>query len=177
MLRLIGIAATGASISNSATVAQNNPTLRNNLKVVIDAVGLGQRTVEILGGMDRLNANSAAVRHFGSSGRPAVKFLGALERRVRCVGGLRLLQGRRPAHGQPFSRSSRRNHHGGARHRHDVRPGRARHRRGRRDRPDDRCRYTRLEQIHERHLKALPRPFRPQRNRRRRARRSEWRWP
>ncbi|AFL50749.1 hypothetical protein ABIE78_003459 [Sinorhizobium fredii] len=78
MLRLIGVAATGASISNSATVAQNNPTLRNNLKVVIDAVGLGQRTVEILGGMDHLNADSAAVKHFGSSSRPAVKFLGAL---------------------------------------------------------------------------------------------------
>ncbi|PKA43866.1 peptidoglycan-binding protein LysM [Rhizobium sullae] len=78
MLRLIGIAATGASVANSATVAQNNPTLRNDLKVVIDAVGLGQRTVEILGGMDRLNAGSAAVKHFGSSSRPAVKFLGAL---------------------------------------------------------------------------------------------------
>ncbi|AJD46078.1 LysM peptidoglycan-binding domain-containing protein [Rhizobium sp. SEMIA 4085] len=78
MLRLIGIAATGASVANSATVAQNDPTLRNDLKVVIDAVGLGQRTVEILGGMDRLNTDSAAVRHFGSSGRPAVKLLGAL---------------------------------------------------------------------------------------------------
>jgi len=49
MLRLVGLAATGASVANSATMAQNNPTLRNNLKVVIDAVGLGQRTVEILG--------------------------------------------------------------------------------------------------------------------------------
>ncbi|APG87273.1 hypothetical protein SAMCCGM7_pC0067 (plasmid) [Sinorhizobium americanum CCGM7] len=78
MLRLIGLAATGASVANSATAAQTNPTLRNNLKVVIDAVGLGQRTVEILGGMDHLNADSAAVRHFGSSSRPAVKFLGAL---------------------------------------------------------------------------------------------------
>ncbi|MQW85715.1 LysM peptidoglycan-binding domain-containing protein [Sinorhizobium saheli] len=78
MLRLIGVAATGASIANSATLAQSNPTLRNNLKVVIDAVGLGQRTVEILGGMDRLSADSAAVKHFGSSSRPAVKFLGAL---------------------------------------------------------------------------------------------------
>ncbi|APG93790.1 LysM peptidoglycan-binding domain-containing protein [Sinorhizobium americanum] len=78
MLRLIGLAATGASVANSATAAQTNPTLRNNLKVVIDAVGLGQRTVEILGGMDHLNADSAAVKHFGSSSRPAVKFLGAL---------------------------------------------------------------------------------------------------
>ncbi|WOS65771.1 LysM peptidoglycan-binding domain-containing protein [Sinorhizobium fredii] len=78
MLRLIGLAATGASVANSATMAQNNPTPRNNLKVVIDAVGLGQRTVEILGGMDHLNADSAAVKHFGSSSRPAVKFLGAL---------------------------------------------------------------------------------------------------
>jgi hypothetical protein len=78
MLRLIGLAATGASVANSATAAQTNPTLRNNLKVVIDAVGLGQRTVEILGGMDHLNSDSAAVKHFGSSSRPAVKFLGAL---------------------------------------------------------------------------------------------------
>ncbi|MEY9772456.1 hypothetical protein ABIA14_004797 [Sinorhizobium fredii] len=78
MLRLIGLAATGASVANSATAAQNNSTLRNNLKVVIDAVGLGQRTVEILGGMDHLNADSTAVKHFGSSSRPAVKFLGAL---------------------------------------------------------------------------------------------------
>ncbi|ASY65886.1 hypothetical protein SJ05684_b49040 (plasmid) [Sinorhizobium sojae CCBAU 05684] len=78
ILRLIGVAATGASLANSAATAQNNPTLRNSLKVAIDAVGLGQRAVEILGGMDHLDADSAAVRHFGSSSRPAVKFLGAL---------------------------------------------------------------------------------------------------
>ncbi|WP_028003616.1 LysM peptidoglycan-binding domain-containing protein [Sinorhizobium meliloti] len=78
MLRMVGLAATGASLANSATAAQNNPTLRNNLKVVIDAAGLGQRAVEILGGMDQLDAESAAVKHFGSSSRPAVKFLGAI---------------------------------------------------------------------------------------------------
>ncbi len=78
MLRLIGLAATGASVANSANAAQNTPNLRNNLKVVIDAVGLGQRTTELLGGMDLLRSDSTAVKHFGSSSRPAVKFLGAL---------------------------------------------------------------------------------------------------
>jgi len=78
LLRMVGVAATGATLSNSATNLQNDPTLKNGLKVVIDAVGLGQRTVEILGGMERIDADSAAVRHFGSSSKPAVKFLGAL---------------------------------------------------------------------------------------------------
>lgn len=78
MLRLIGLAATGASVANSANAAQNSPSLRSNLKVVIDAVGLGQRTTELLGGMDLLRSDSSAVKHFGSSSRPAVKFLGAL---------------------------------------------------------------------------------------------------
>lgn len=78
LLRMVGVAATGATLANSATNLQNDPTLKNGLKVVIDAVGLGQRTIEILGGMDRLDTDSAAVRHFGSSRTPAVKFLGAL---------------------------------------------------------------------------------------------------
>lgn len=78
LLRMVGVAATGATLSNSATNLQNDPTLKNGLKVVIDLAGLGQRSVEILGGMERIDPDSASVRHFGSSSRPAVKFLGAL---------------------------------------------------------------------------------------------------
>ncbi|PSH70205.1 peptidoglycan-binding protein LysM [Phyllobacterium brassicacearum] len=78
LLRMIGVAATGATLANSSTNLQNDPTLKNSLKVVIDVAGLGQRTVEILGGMERIDPESASVRHFGSSSRPAVKFLGAL---------------------------------------------------------------------------------------------------
>ncbi|MCR4264817.1 LysM peptidoglycan-binding domain-containing protein [Nitratireductor sp. ZSWI3] len=78
LLRTIGLAATGASLMNSTRIASEDPSLKNNLKIVIDASGIAQRSVEILSGMERINPQSQAAQHFGSSSRPAVKFLGVL---------------------------------------------------------------------------------------------------
>ncbi|WP_244467975.1 peptidoglycan-binding protein LysM [Nitratireductor soli] len=78
LLRTIGLAATGASFVNSTRVANDDASLKNNLKILIDASGIAQRSVEILSGMERINPQSQAAQHFGSSSKPAVKFLGVL---------------------------------------------------------------------------------------------------
>lgn len=78
ILRTIGLAATGASLVNSAGVAADDPSLKNELKVIVDAAGVAQRSTELLAGMDRIDADSFAARHFDRSAKPAVKFLGVL---------------------------------------------------------------------------------------------------
>lgn len=77
-LRTIGIAATGVSLFASARTAEANPTLKNQLKVLIDSAGLGQKTIELMEGLGALDSSSNSARVFGSSSKPAVKFLGVL---------------------------------------------------------------------------------------------------
>lgn len=78
LLRTIGVAATGASLFSSLGAAENNPSLKNNLKVLIDIAGLAQKTIELTEGFGALGSDSRSAQLFGSSSKPAVKFLGVL---------------------------------------------------------------------------------------------------
>lgn len=77
-LRTIGVAGTGVSLFASMGMAEANPNLKNNLKVLIDSAGLGQKTIELMEGLGVLGSDSRSAQVLGSSSKPAVKFLGVL---------------------------------------------------------------------------------------------------
>lgn len=75
LLRGVGLALAGTGFLASAARAIDDPTLKNNLKLIVDAAGLGQKGTELLIGLGRVDADSALGR-LGSSA--AGKFLGVL---------------------------------------------------------------------------------------------------
>lgn len=79
LLRFVGVAATGAGVANSAINLGDDASLENWLSAGIVAAGLSQRTIELFNGVGKISDDSAAVRHFGSSRRPAVKLLAGLD--------------------------------------------------------------------------------------------------
>jgi hypothetical protein len=81
ILRTIGVAATGAGLINSLVNPATDNDLVNTLKVISDAAGLSQRMIELADGrgwIGNRGAQGGLSTHFGSSGAPAVKFLGVL---------------------------------------------------------------------------------------------------
>lgn len=75
MLRGVGLALAGVGFLSSIDKAQMDPTLKNNLKVVIDAAGLGQKGFELYAGLTGASSDSMAGRLGGSL---ASKLLGSL---------------------------------------------------------------------------------------------------
>jgi hypothetical protein len=78
LLRMIGAAGSAASLYNSARMAGTEPNVENILKATFDAAGLWQRSVEIRSGLNMINPDSFAVRHFDGSLRGGTKLLGAI---------------------------------------------------------------------------------------------------
>jgi hypothetical protein len=78
LLRTIGVAGTGVSLFASVGMTDANPNLKNQLKVLIDSAGLAQKTVELMEGLGALGSDARSAQLFGSSSKPAVKFLGVL---------------------------------------------------------------------------------------------------
>jgi spore germination cell wall hydrolase CwlJ-like protein len=78
VLRTIGLAGNIASLFASANTAEANPSLKNNLKILIDTAGIAQKTIELSEGLGALDSGSNSAKLFGSSTKPAVKVLGAL---------------------------------------------------------------------------------------------------
>jgi LysM repeat protein len=75
MLRGLGIALAGVGFLASASKAQADPSLKNDLKVIVDAAGLGQKGTELLIGLGKVDADSTLGKLGGSA---AAKFLGVL---------------------------------------------------------------------------------------------------
>jgi hypothetical protein len=78
VLRTIGLAGNIASLFSSASTAEANPSMKNNLKILIDSAGVAQKTIELAEGLGALDSGSNSAKLFGSSTKPAVKVLGAL---------------------------------------------------------------------------------------------------
>jgi LysM repeat protein len=62
LLRTVGLAAAGVGLVNSANKALDDPSLKNDLKVLVDAAGLGQKGAELLVGLGRVSEESRAGR-------------------------------------------------------------------------------------------------------------------
>jgi len=60
LLRTVGLAAAGVSFVNSANKALDDPSLKNDLKVLVDAAGLGQKGAELLVGLGRVSDETRA---------------------------------------------------------------------------------------------------------------------
>ncbi|MGH6858889.1 MAG: LysM peptidoglycan-binding domain-containing protein, partial [Phyllobacterium sp.] len=76
MLRLIGLAGVGVGLASTLSRTGEDPLLK--YKVLIDAAGVGQRSIELLNGFQQINPDSLAVKHFGSSSTTAAKWLGSV---------------------------------------------------------------------------------------------------
>ncbi|MCO4318264.1 peptidoglycan-binding protein LysM [Phyllobacterium sp. 21LDTY02-6] len=76
VLRLIGLAGVGAGLASTISRTGEDPLLK--YKVLIDAAGVGQRSIELLHGFKQINPDSLAVKHFGSSSTTAAKWLGSV---------------------------------------------------------------------------------------------------
>ncbi|EJN03650.1 LysM peptidoglycan-binding domain-containing protein [Phyllobacterium sp. YR531] len=76
MLRLIGLAAVGVGLASTLSRTGQDPLMK--FKVVIDAAGVAQRSIELLNGFQQINPDSLAVKHFGSSSTTAAKWLGSV---------------------------------------------------------------------------------------------------
>jgi LysM repeat protein len=60
LLRTVGLAAAGVGLVNSANKALDDPSLKNDLKVLVDAAGLGQKGAELLVGLGRVSDETRA---------------------------------------------------------------------------------------------------------------------
>lgn len=75
LLRGIGLGLAGVGFLASTSKAINDPSVKNTLKALSDAAGLGQKGTELLVGLGKVDANSR-IGALGSKG--AAKFLGVL---------------------------------------------------------------------------------------------------
>lgn len=75
LLRGMGLAFAGVGFLASVTKAGADPSLKNDLKVIVDAAGLGQKGTELLVGLGKVDADSTLGKIGGSA---AAKFLGVL---------------------------------------------------------------------------------------------------
>lgn len=75
LLRGAGLALAGVGVLASAERAGLDPSLRNNLRVLVDAAGLGQKGAELLAGLTKADSQSTLGRLGGSA---ASKFLGVV---------------------------------------------------------------------------------------------------
>lgn len=78
VLRMIGATASAVGLYNSAKAAGTDPNIETILKSTFDAASLWQRSVEIRKGLDLIDPESFAARHFDSSLRGGTKLLGAI---------------------------------------------------------------------------------------------------
>ena len=75
LLRGAGLALAGVGVLASIERAGLDPSLRNNLRVLVDAAGLGQKGAELLAGLAKADSESLLGRLGGSA---ASKFLGVV---------------------------------------------------------------------------------------------------
>jgi hypothetical protein len=75
LVRGLGLALAGVGFLNSVDKATSDPSLKNSLKVIVDSAGLGQKGIELLTGLGKVDKDTALGKLGGSA---ASKFLGVL---------------------------------------------------------------------------------------------------